>query len=405
MDAGFADQIRHRLTFEKSRRRSPEGFPALPPVSAARYCDPAFFKLEREYVFGKNWLFVAHADELPAAGDVVLLDQFPAPVLLVRGEDRRVRAFFNTCRHRGAPLVREPRANVKTRLVCQYHSWSYDLEGRLRGVPENENFRSLDKSCLGLGALHCDTWAGMIFINFDREARPLREFLAPILRNMDEEIGDGAADQQSRFVHKSTTHLRGNWKLATDANIETYHVNTVHKELSAVLDQKATTIWLLANGHSRMFNGQRYPLERNPEVPRFARVNPITAEGVYAYLIFPNTVIVISPLLIFTTQAWPLGPGESRYDAYYLMAAPIDDRNRLRYERMIAATEKILQEDLGNLAFMQKSFEAGSIETIPLSYQERRIYYLHEMIDRAIGEELIPARLRVPAMLERFIEQ
>ena len=381
-----------------------KAFPSLPPVPAARYCDPAFFQLEREYVFGKNWLFVAHVDELPESGDVVLLDQFPAPSLLVRGEDRRIRAFYNTCRHRGAPLVREPRAQIKTRLVCQYHSWSYDLEGRLRGVPGSENFKNLDKSCLGLGAIRSETWAGMVFINFDRNAAPLREFLAPILRNMDEEIGDGAAQNQPRYVHKSMTPMRGNWKLATDANIETYHVNTVHKELSVVLDQKATTIWLLANGHSRMFNGQRYPIERNAVVPRLARVNPVTGEGVYAYLIYPNTVMVVSPTLTFTTQAWPLGPGESRYDAYYLMAEPISDQDRTRYERMIAATEKILKEDLGNLAFMQKSFEAGTIDHIPLSFQERRIYYLHEMIDRSMGDEMILPRLRVPAILERFLE-
>ena len=405
MDAEFADQIRHRLGAEKSRKSYPAGFPTLPPVPAARYCDPAFFGLEREHVFSKNWLFVAHADELPEAGDVVLLDQFPAPTLLVRSEDRQIRSFYNTCRHRGAPLVREARAKVKTRLLCQYHSWSYDLEGRLRGVPDSENFQNLNKSCLGLGAIRCENWASLVFINFDRNAVPLREFLAPILRNMDEEIGDGAPQHQSRFVHKSVTPMRGNWKLATDANIETYHVNTVHKDLSAVLDQKATTIWLLANGHSRMFNGQRYPIERNSAVPRFARVNPVTGEGVYAYLIYPNTVMVVSPTLIFTTQAWPLGPGESRYDAYYLMGEPNNERNRISYERMIAATEKILKEDLGNLAFMQKSFEAGTIESIPLGFQERRIYYLHEMIDRSIGDELIPTRLRVPAMLEEFIEQ
>jgi hypothetical protein len=116
-------------------------------------------------------------------------------------------------------------------------------------------------------------------------------------------------------------------------------------------------------------------------------------------------VIVISPLLIFTTQAWPLSPGEMRYDTYYLMAAPMSDETRTRYQRMIAATEKILQEDLDNLPFMQASIEAGTIEGIRLNYQERRIYHLHEAIDRSIGEELIQPRLRVPAILERFIEQ
>jgi phenylpropionate dioxygenase-like ring-hydroxylating dioxygenase large terminal subunit len=132
VDASFAEEIRTRLKAEKARAIYPEEFPVLPPIPAARYCDPVFYQLERDYVFGKNWLFVAHVDELPDTGDVVLIDQLPAPILLVRGEDGKIRAFYNTCRYRGALVVREPRARVKTRLVCQYHSWSYDLEGRLR---------------------------------------------------------------------------------------------------------------------------------------------------------------------------------------------------------------------------------------------------------------------------------
>ncbi|HVN88533.1 MAG TPA: aromatic ring-hydroxylating dioxygenase subunit alpha [Candidatus Binataceae bacterium] len=403
MDNAFADQIRTRAQSEKTRRSYPEGFPALPPVPAERYCDPAFFELERKYVFGCNWLFVAHVDELPEAGDVILLDQFPQPLLLVRGTDGQIRCFFNTCRHRGAPLVREPRAKVKTRLVCQYHSWSYDLEGRLHGIPDSENFTGLDKACLGLGTVRCDTWAGMIFINLDPNAIPLREFLAPVMQTADEEIGDSAGSP-SRFVRKTVRRLRGNWKLAIDANIETYHVNTVHPGLAPVLEQKGTAIWLMANGHSRMFTSQRVPLERNPLLGRFPNVNPVANEGVYAYLIYPNTVTVISPTLIFTTQTWPVAPGEMRYDVYYLMANPIDDQNRKTYERAIAATEKILEEDLGNLAFMQASYETKTIDSIPLNYQERRIYYLHEAIDRNIGDELIPSRLRVPSILTDFVE-
>lgn len=405
MNPQFADEIRRRIAAEKARHAYPSDFPALPPVPAARYADPGFFALEREHVFGKSWLFVAHVDELAEPGAVMLLDQFPQPLLLVRGEDGRIRAFYNTCRHRGAPLVREPRARVKTRLVCQYHSWSYDLEGRLRGVPESENFRDLDRGCRGLGAVRCDSWAGMVFINFERDAAPLREFLAPIRRNLDDAIGDGAAPHQSRFAYKSTQRVRGNWKLATDANMETYHVNTVHKtSLTPVLDQKATTIWLLEQGHSRMFIGQYQRVERNPLLPRFPRVNPVTGEGQYAYLIYPNVILGVSETMIFVAQAWPLGPGEMRYDSYYMLAAPLDDQNRKACERMIAATERVLAEDLGNLEFMQKSFEAGTLESIPLSYQERRIYYLHEAIDRSIGAELIPARLRVPPLLDAFIE-
>lgn len=246
----------------------------------------------------------------------------------------------------------------------------------------------------------------MAFINFAPNAEPLREYLAPIMRTMDEEIGDGAVGAQSYFIHKSSTRVRGNWKLATDANIETYHVNTVHRaSLSSTQDQSKTTMWLLDEGHSRMFIGHHREVVRNPRVPRFAKVNPVLGEGQYAYLIYPNTVLAISETVIFTAQAWPVTPGEMRYDACYMMAAPKNDVNSVPYDRIIAATERILKEDLGNLSFMQASFESGATGSIPLSYQERRIYYLHEAIDRSIGAELIPSWLRVQPLLEPFIEQ
>jgi hypothetical protein len=111
-----------------------------------------------------------------------------------------------------------------------------------------------------------------------------------------------------------------------------------------------------------MFNGQHRFIERNPALPRFAKVNPVTEEGVYAYLIYPNTVLAVALTFIFTTQAWPLSPSESRYDAYYLMAGPSAEATHAPYERIIAATARILQEDLGNLAFMQRSFEAGTLD-------------------------------------------
>ena len=124
MDASLVETIARRPTEERDRRTYPRDFPRLPLVPAARYCDPEFFEAEREHVFGKSWLLVAHADELPKPGDYLFLDQLAEPVLLVRGSDERVRAFYNTCRHRGGPLVKDRTGNAGPALVCGYHGWS-----------------------------------------------------------------------------------------------------------------------------------------------------------------------------------------------------------------------------------------------------------------------------------------
>ena len=135
--------------------------------------------------------------------------------------------------------------------------------------------------------------------------------------------------------------MRGNWKLATDANIETYHVNTVHKELSAVLDQKATTIWLLQTAIPECSTFTAPDRSKCRGAP-FARVNPVTGGGVYAYhLTEYRDGDFADPDFHYPGMA--AGSGGIRYDAYYLMAEPLNDRNRHSYERMIAATEKILK--------------------------------------------------------------
>lgn len=102
MSATLIESVKQRATAERERKAYPEGFPELPPVPAARYCDPEFAALEDEGVFARSWLMVAHLDELPNPGDFRLVEQISLPVLLLRGDDGTVRAFYNTCQHRGA---------------------------------------------------------------------------------------------------------------------------------------------------------------------------------------------------------------------------------------------------------------------------------------------------------------
>ena len=136
MSAARIDAVKRQAVDEAARREHPDGFPALPGVPAG--------SLRRRRVRGARarrgvrarWLMVAHVDELSEPGDYRLVDQIPEPVVLVRGAGGEVRAFYNTCQHRGAELVAEPAGNTGRRLTCPYHSWVYDLDGALVGYPE-----------------------------------------------------------------------------------------------------------------------------------------------------------------------------------------------------------------------------------------------------------------------------
>src|SRR5690606_37027238 len=111
-------EVKHRAQRERERHEYPEDFPLLPPVPAARYSDPEFAALEQEAVFGRSWLFVAHADQVRQPGDYVLVEHLALPLIVVRGQDGVVRAHVNTCKHRGAALLTEPSGSTGRRMTC-----------------------------------------------------------------------------------------------------------------------------------------------------------------------------------------------------------------------------------------------------------------------------------------------
>src|SRR5437763_7033893 len=163
-------RIFHEIGQERRRRTVPANFPALPEIPGGRYTRQDFFELEIEHVFRKSWVMAGHVDELPATGSYKAFSKLlGSPILIVRGKDDKIRAFYNTCRHRGAPVVKDEagRCNV---LRCQYHSWAYDFDGRLVQVPDEHDFVALDKATRGLLPVRCEVYRGLIFVNEDPKA-------------------------------------------------------------------------------------------------------------------------------------------------------------------------------------------------------------------------------------------
>lgn len=405
IDTRLQNELMEKGRLERERVGYPTGFPPLPPVPVARYTDAGFAALEEKAVFGRSWLFVAHADQLPATGDFLALSQLGPPVILVRGQDGRIRAFHNTCQHRGGPVVQGEQGNAGRRLVCSYHAWTYDLTGALVGVPSSSDFSALDYSCLGLRPVRCEMFGSLVFINLDPDAPGLMESLGTVGRELDDQIGGGPGVGPVHLVARRTIEVEGNWKLTVDANIETYHVNVVHRTTAArVLDQRATGIWLLPHGHSRMLVHSSDGVELTIPLPGFPGASPLASCGIYSYHVFPNTSIVFggSPSIAFCISSWPLGPDRSLYDVSFLAPTPADGEHGDTLAMLVDANWMVLMEDLGNLPSMQRSMRSRSIGALNLSYQERRIYHQHEEIDRRIGP--VPDALRVQPVLGPFVE-
>ena len=197
----------------------------------AAYLERDFLALEYRAWLARTWLVVARVHEIPQPGD--LLPVPGHPFFLAHGKDGQIRAFHNACRHRGHELVAKP-CEAARRITCPYHSWSYDLDGRLLAAPHfggtgTNGHEGLDKQAFSLKPLRCGRWHNWILINIDGQAEPLEDFVRPMAGRFDDVDFD-------RLAHFSTVKrhpLPVNWKIAMENNVEPYHVPVVHARTAA----------------------------------------------------------------------------------------------------------------------------------------------------------------------------
>jgi phenylpropionate dioxygenase-like ring-hydroxylating dioxygenase large terminal subunit len=384
--------------------------PRMPELPRRRYLAPAFYQLEREHVWRKTWLLVAHETEVPDVGSYRLLDFLDmAPVFLVRGKDRKIRAFLNSCQHRGATVLRAKEGCAKA-LSCQYHGWTYDLQGKLVGVTQEHTFPHLDCTDRGLPELRCEQWGGLVFINFDAKAPALLDWMTPAVVQR----YDAIHRHPMRVVWRQSWIFECNWKLPVEAFREAYHIETVHKKTVAqMIDCQNARVELNANGHGTitvpywprqaMAEGE---WDAVPTLSGLARLPGANVgeliEGVVEGNWFPNVSFAIQGVGFPIFTAWPMGLDRTRVEALWLGVDWGDAPRSPEWEVLTAGSEVVAHEDLQNLASIQKSLAADPDKGIPLATKEIAIYQLHAQIDKLIGADRIPAHLRVPDLLARF---
>ncbi len=276
------------------------------------YTSDAFYRREIERIFMKVWNFLGRVEQVPNAGDYFTVDFAGVSLIVVRDDAGQVRAFANTCRHRGSELLAG--SGKCKAIVCPYHSWTYALDGRLVGAPEMEQSIGFRKEEHGLVALRLETWAGFIFVNFDHNAPPLDDYLG----GMKETIAPYRL-QDMALMRRREYVMDCNWKLFVENAKESYHIKTVHKKtINQYASAKTAGYWVEeAKGEYCITFAQH---EGSMALLKGAAGFPVIeslrgrreAGGTYAPLIYPSTYLACTIDCAWYLELHPLGPERTR---------------------------------------------------------------------------------------------
>ncbi len=416
MDQALIDRIKADMRYEFAREAPPEGFPGFHDISTARHISQEFHELEQEHLWPKTWVMAGRAEDIPEPGDYFQFKDLGVPLLVVRGTDGVIRCFYNTCQHRGAPVVRDQRGSSR-RLRCQYHSWTYEVdEGRLVAVPDERDFVELDWEQRCLPRVSCDVFEGFVFVNRDPDAPPLAEWLGGA-----REMLDPFRASELREVYRESRIVPCNWKVTAEAFLEVYHFKHIHSHDGvSVLDNRGAAMGLYPNGHSRMItpysrqNCERLGMDDWADWKTLSHGPTATIDGVppmvdctsTAVSLFPNIIIPLGRIGYPINLFWPVDKNTTRLDWIYYGPKDWDgDALPDHWEARRKVYNQIMDEDMMNMAPMQESMESPALTGIPINYQERRIWHLHEQIDRIIGPENVPAEWRVEQLLGPYVER
>lgn len=309
--------------------------------------DPEIYQLEQEKVFSKTWHFLAHESELKEPGSFVTRWIVHDPILVVKTEKGEIKAFLNSCSHRGVQLCTADCGQKKT-FVCPYHGWSFNLEGKLIGITQGDKLygEEMDKEEWGLRPVpRLESYKGLIFANLDKDAPPLKEYLGDMTWYLDILLGRSDGGMEVRGTPQRWK-APGNWK-STYENFtgDPYHVQYTHRSTVEMgitpkhVNRRGYQI-VLGNGHGinvTMYEGElEHPYQRMPQSmwPMFKKnLNPIQHEIAYRASvlvggIFP-TLSFVSPVHstdgrsfhnYLSLRVWrPVGPEEIEIWSWFLI--------------------------------------------------------------------------------------
>ncbi|MDM0114176.1 aromatic ring-hydroxylating dioxygenase subunit alpha [Variovorax sp. J22R133] len=359
-------------------------------VSTRHYADGDHWQREQQSLFA-NWPVVAaHSSEL-AVGSALPFDALGVPIVLTRAGDGRVRAFFNVCRHRGMALVQSDGAQPATAkpcktLVCPYHGWTYELDGRLRHRLHAETFDGIDPATLNLVELPCDEAGGLVFV----KRTPGEAFsAASYLQGLDKHL-DWLGLPGMKVFRKVDDVYAANWKLTVDAFLESYHIRVLHRDTIFPFFADAFAVSHYAGPHQDALVARRAAFEPC-DAPRDR--NALCKLATPTQFLFPNTFLIWHP--DYVSVIGMFSPAVDKVRWMHTMLVPADRMGAdwaPHWEKTFRLIEQTVfqKEDIATAVAIQRGMASGANTGLVAGRLESDVLRFHRTVDAAIEKKTLP---------------
>ncbi|MGV6807570.1 MAG: aromatic ring-hydroxylating oxygenase subunit alpha [bacterium] len=413
-------------------------------LDPSRYTSQEFHDLEAEHVWSKAWQLACRVEDIPNAGDHIIYDVANVSLIVVRDNNGDIKAFHNSCLHRGRKLVTE-NGSLNT-FRCPYHAWTWNIDGTIKFVPCKKDFEYVGNEALDLPPAQVGEWAGFVFVNPDINAKPLEDYLEVLPAH----YKDYELDKCAKVIHVQKA-IDCNWKVGLEAFMESYHVIATHPQIMPFTADANTQYDILSDNITRLItancltsphleklpeqeiletmlaDGGRMMSETKLEVPEgttarkfMADLNRKTFSEAYGkdfsqvtdselldpilYWVFPNIQIWGGFLANIVYQFRPDGNNPNRciFDIRLLQRFKDGEEKPTGMQPHVLTDDEafsdaaelgvlggVFDQDMGNLPHMQAGLRAagtnGRDGLIFGEYQESRIVHMHNMIDKYIN--------------------
>ncbi|HEU5342741.1 MAG TPA: aromatic ring-hydroxylating dioxygenase subunit alpha [Ktedonobacterales bacterium] len=370
-------------------------------LPATWYTDPALFQIERARIFRSSWQFAGYVEQLAERGDYFTTRVGDVPLVLTRDQADAIHAFVNVCRHRGSELAQVECGHGQT-LQCQYHAWTYNLDGSLRAAPGAKDEPDFAPEQFSLLAVPVELWGPLIFVNLARQdAPPLSSVLGELPRLATEA---GAPLDRMRRLARHTYDVAANWKVVVDNYLECYHCPVAHKGFTSLIDTNTYAIteyeWcsvqagaLKDSARDADESASDGAVSQNGATPERYSTRGAVQAGFYAYL-WPNFTFNVYPGHgnVSINHFIPLAVDRTLVVKDYCFIPEVAAEEEDDFIRFI---NQVQVEDEALCASVQRGLSTGFFEQGRLMLrQERALRHFQLLVYRALADAAPSAHQR-----------